>query len=462
MISLTIKEIATAVGALNDTSMWSNQEIISVDFDTRKLVKESLFVPLIGNNDGHNFILKAIENGARASLWSKSLKDLPLEVAIDFPVIQVKDTLKALQDLAKFYLAKVNPKVVGITGSNGKTTTKDMTDAVLSSQYRVHKTQGNFNNHIGLPITILEMPVDTEVVILEMGMSHAGEIKVLSELAEPDVAIITMIGESHIEFFGSRAGIADAKMEISSGLKENGVLIYPGEESLLQERVALLTDKQLKTFGPSTKNNLYPLNIDAQMNQTSFATNETPDLTISLPVLGTYNVNNALAALMAGMVLGVPIKKSAPKLAQFQLTKNRTEWLNGLNGSSILNDAYNANPTAMKAVLDNFSTFENKGKKIVVLGDMLELGEHSSELHLSVKESLNPIQVKKVILYGEQMNVLYESLKETFAKENLFHFTGDKKPLIQFVKEQIEPGDYVLVKSSLGTDLLSVVRALQV
>lgn len=200
MISLTIKEIAAAVGALNDTSMWSDQEIISVDFDTRKLVKESLFVPLIGNNDGHQFILKAIENGARASLWSKSLKDLPFEVAADFPVIQVEDTLKALQDLAKFYLTKVNPKVVGITGSNGKTTTKDMTDAVLSSQYRVHKTQGNFNNHIGLPITILEMPIDTEVVILEMGMNHAGEIKVLSDLAEPDVAIITMIGESHIEF----------------------------------------------------------------------------------------------------------------------------------------------------------------------------------------------------------------------------------------------------------------------
>ena len=461
MISLTIKEIAAAVGALNDTSMWSDQEIISVDFDTRKLVKESLFVPLIGNNDGHQFILKAIENGARASLWSKSLKDLPFEVAADFPVIQVEDTLKALQDLAKFYLTKVNPKVVGITGSNGKTTTKDMTDAVLSSQYRVHKTQGNFNNHIGLPITILEMPIDTEVVILEMGMNHAGEIKVLSDLAEPDVAIITMIGESHIEFFGSRAGIADAKMEISSGLKENGVLIYPGEEPLLQERVTFLTDKQLKTFGTAAENDLYPLNIDAQMNQTSFTTNETPDMTISLPVLGTYNVNNALAALMAGIVLGVPIQKSAPKLAKFQLTKNRTEWLVGINGSRILNDAYNANPTAMKAVLDNFSTFENEGKKIVILGDMLELGEHSSELHLSIKESLNPNQIKKVILYGEEMSVLYESLQETFANDNLFYFTGDKEPLIQLAKEQIEPGDYVLIKSSLGTDLLSVVRALE-
>ena len=236
MISLTVKEIAMAVGAINDTSRWSDQEITSVNFDTRKLVKDSLFVPLLGNNDGHNFILKAVENGAAVSLWSKPLKDLPLELENEFPVVQVNDTLKALQDLARFYLTKVNPKVVGITGSNGKTTTKDMADAVLSSQYRVHKTQGNFNNHIGLPITLLEMPIETEVVILEMGMSRAGEIKVLSDLAKPDIAIITMIGESHIEFFGSRTGIADAKMEICSGLKENGVLIYPGEEPLLQER----------------------------------------------------------------------------------------------------------------------------------------------------------------------------------------------------------------------------------
>ncbi|WP_324199207.1 glutamate ligase domain-containing protein [Carnobacterium viridans] len=234
------------------------------------------------------------------------------------------------------------------------------------------------------------------------------------------------------------------------------------EEPLLQEKVTVLKESQLKTFGTSPENDLYPLEIDAQMNRTSFITNERPDLVVNLPVLGTYNVNNALAALMAGMTLGIPIEKSAPKLAQFQLTKNRTEWLKGINESSILNDAYNANPTAMRAVLDNFSTFTNTGKKIVVLGDMLELGDQSSELHLRVKDSLDPARIEKVILYGEQMTVLYEALKGTFDEESLFHFIGAKEPLIKFVEKQINPGDYILIKSSLGTDLLSVVRSLQV
>ena len=243
-MKLTLKEIAQAVGAVNDSTQWEDLTIENVQFDTRKSTKGSLFVPLKGANDGHDFIHSAIENGATASFWSAPLDQAPAH----FPVIQVEDSLLALQQLAKYYLEKIGPKVVGITGSNGKTTTKDMTEAVLSAKYNVHKTQGNFNNHIGLPITILEMPSDTEVVILEMGMNHAGEIELLSKLAQPDIAVITMIGESHIEYLGSRAGIADAKMEITAGLKETGCLIFPGEEPLLVEKTSNLPTKQLSTF----------------------------------------------------------------------------------------------------------------------------------------------------------------------------------------------------------------------
>lgn len=459
MISLTVKEVAQALKNLNDTSKWEDVEITAVGFDTRKMVSGSLFVPLIGENDGHQFIQSAIKNGAKAALWSAPLEDAPA----DFPVILVEDTLIALQELAQYYLKKVDPKVVAITGSNGKTTTKDMTDAVMSSRYRVYKTQGNFNNQIGLPITILSMPADTEVVILEMGMSDKGEIEVLSRIAEPDIAIITMIGESHIEFLGSRANIADAKMEITAGMKENSLLIYPGEEELLEERVKNLKGIQLKTFGTKESNNIYPLQVKNQMRETSFVTNVDPSIEVNIPVLGTYNVNNALAALTAGMALDIPIKESYTPLAKFQLTKNRTEWDEGINGSMILNDSYNANPTAMKLVIENFSQLESNGKKYVVLGDMLELGDLSEELHVSVKEALDPAKINEVYLYGTEMKVLQEALlsEGRFAKENIHHFTGDKHPLIEEVKQKLALDDYILIKSSFGTDLLSVVEALK-
>lgn len=457
MISLTVKEVASAVGAQEITDTWQEVKLDTVSFDTRKLVAGSLFVPLTGEKDGHDFIAQAIKNGAAASFWSRPIEEAPT----DIPVIQVEDTLKALQDLAKYVLKKVNPKVVGITGSNGKTTTKDMTEAVLGTKYRVYKTQGNFNNHIGLPITILEMPKETEVLILEMGMNHAGEIKVLSDLAEPDIAIITMIGESHIEYLGSRAGIATAKMEIISGLKPEGVLIIPGEEPLLLERTDSLEKKQIKTFGTKTINDLYPLTLDSQMKETIFTTNLEPELMVTLPVLGTYNVTNALAALSAGLVLGISLKEAAPGLAGFQLTKNRTEWMAAINGSMLLNDSYNANPTAMKAVLTNFSELTHKGRKIVVLGDMLELGEHSQALHISIKEAISADKIDQVFLYGPEMQALHSALIKEFPKERLHYFTGEKEPMIQQLKQIIRPTDFILVKSSLGTDLLSVVRALQ-
>ena len=457
MFVLTVKEIAQAVHARKIEEAWETVEINTVGFDSRKMTADSLFVPLISENDGHDFVEKAIENGAVATFWSKSLGSAPTTI----PVIQVEDTLKALQDLAAYYLNKIHPKVVGITGSNGKTTTKDMTEAVVSSQYRVHKTQGNFNNHIGLPITILEMPSDTEVIILEMGMNHAGEIKVLSDLAEPDIAIITMVGESHIEHLGSRAGIADAKMEIISGLKEKGILIIPGNEPLLIERARSLEKKQVKTFGPLSTNDCYSIQIIPGMKETTFTTNLNPSISIKLPGTGTYNVDNALAALSCGIVLGIPVEEAALKLVTFQLTKNRTEWLAGIHESTLLNDAYNANPTAMKAILNNFSQLKNDGRKIVVLGDMLELGKQANELHVSIKDALSIDEIDYVVLYGEHMKVLYQALQPDFNTERLYHFDEDKQPMIAFLKKLIQPKDYVLVKSSSGTGLLSVVKALQ-
>jgi len=430
-------------------------EITGVQFDSRKISENELFVPIIADRDGHDFIKSAMENGAGAAFWSKSEAEVPK----DFPVILVEDTFEALRVFAKWHLKQVNPTVVGVTGSNGKTTTKDMTAAVLAQKYQTHKTEGNYNNQIGLPMTVLSMPEDTEAVVLEMGMDKPGEIHALSTLAEPDLAVITMIGESHIEFFGSRAKIADTKMEIVDGLKDNGTFIYNGDEPLLESRAMNIQNK--KTFGQTDSADIYPSEIDGGTRATTFKTNLNFDMDITIPTPGKYNVQNALAATLAGVELGLSLDEIKAGLESFKLTKNRLQWINGLDKSFILNDAYNASPSSMKAVLEYFSTISIKGKKIVVLGDILELGDLSKELHQSLSSSLLKEPFDFVVLYGNQMKYLYESLEDKLPKEKLIHFSGDKSQMVDYLKQTISSEDAVLIKSSFGTDLLSVVDALK-
>lgn len=225
MIKRTAKKIAEMVkGTLTDPT-YENIVIQGVATDTRKLEKNQLFIPLTGENfNGHTFVGQAFENGVSAVLWNKSEPNPPQDQA----VILVDDTLGALQELSKAYLQELGTRVIGVTGSNGKTTTKDMLHAVLQTQFRVHKTEGNFNNHIGLPLTVLSMPEDTEVAVLEMGMSGKGEIDLLTRLANPEAAVITNIGESHMQDLGSREGIAEAKLEITNGLKKTASLFISG------------------------------------------------------------------------------------------------------------------------------------------------------------------------------------------------------------------------------------------
>ncbi|MEC6749218.1 UDP-N-acetylmuramoyl-tripeptide--D-alanyl-D-alanine ligase [Marinilactibacillus sp. XAAS-LB27] len=457
MTKWTLSEIAEATEGVVYYAKDETIKIKEVSFDSRNLSEGSLFVPLVAERNGHEYITSAIENGASATLWSDSIEKAPK----DIPVILVKDTLTALQEFSKWYLKKVHPKVVGVTGSNGKTTTKDMIAAVASAKFKTHKTVGNFNNHIGLPYTILEMPEDTEVAVLEMGMSQAREIHVLSVLAEPDIAVITMIGESHIEFFGSKSGIADAKLEIVDGLKADGTLIYLGEEPLLSERIDKMNTVKTRTFGKTDKEDLYSISIEPDVKSTKFSVNLVPELTITLPTPGEYNVQNALAALSVGLELGIEIEAGAEKLEHFQLTKNRLEWLEGFNGAQLLNDAYNASPSSMKAVLNYFSNIEAKGQKIVVLGDILELGSLSESLHKSVAESINAEAIDQLVLYGDEMGVVYEQVKEQFSTENIRHFSGDKKPLIDYLRKTVQKNDMVLLKSSLGTGILGVVEELK-
>lgn len=251
-MKMQLSEIARAL-KIEPHKEWEEITITSVSFDSRALRPGALFIPLLGEQDGHRYVDAAIKNGALAVLWQTDHKEADLAV----PALKVADTLSALQELSRYYLQKINPKVVAVTGSNGKTTTKDMIAAVLSTQFNVQKTFANFNNEIGVPMTILSMEPNTEVLVVEMGMDRFGQLEQLSRLAEPDVAVITMIGEAHIEFFGTRAKIADAKLEIVSGLKEDGALIYNGDEPLLAERTTDLIQETF-TFGSEPGDDLRP------------------------------------------------------------------------------------------------------------------------------------------------------------------------------------------------------------
>lgn len=452
-MNLSVQEIADAVGGINHALQVKHDMIESVEFDTRKVVENSLFVPLKGARDGHDFIDQAIENGALLVFSEKALPD-------SIPYIKVDDTLSALQKLSQYYLKKIGPKVVGITGSNGKTTTKDMTAAVLSQQFKTYKTQGNYNNHIGLPYTILSMPDDTEMLVLEMGMDHKGEIEVLSNIATPDIAAITLIGESHIEYLGSRQGIAEAKMEITSGLQDDGLLIIPNDEPLLK-RLIVDVPQKVESFGINTEATLSATIVSESKNDTQFVTNLFGDDIFSIPVLGGYNVKNALISLLVGQFFGMSPSKMKNGLATFDLTKNRTEWLKTEDGIDILSDVYNANPTAMKLVLDTFSSLKLEGRKFVVLGDMLELGELSSEMHESIAEHISPNDLEQVYLYGEEMNALYNLLNERMPKGSLhFYQKNEKKELMENLSSQLQPKDTVFLKASNGMGLNEVVEFL--
>ncbi|MFV0557380.1 MAG: UDP-N-acetylmuramoyl-tripeptide--D-alanyl-D-alanine ligase [Enterococcus sp.] len=448
-MNLTIKEIANA---LKLTEINDERQVSGMEFDSRNLSSNSLFVPLAGTRDGHEFIAAAIEKGAIATLWSRPIEEAPENIV----VLPVTDVLAAFQELAKYYLKKVAPKVVGITGSNGKTTTKDMTEAVLAQKYQTYKTQGNYNNEIGVPYTIVHMPADCELLILEMGMDHAGDIELLSNLAQPDAAAVTIVGEAHIEYLGSRENIAKAKLEIASGLKPEGLLVVPANETLVTPLVAEYP-QTITTFGIETGDVAAKI-LSQDRTQTTFTV---ANAEFTIPVLGAYNVTNALIAYTFGQHFGLSIAEIQKGLATFELTKNRTEWLKAQNGADLLSDVYNANPTAMGLVLDTFAKLTTPGRKMAVLADMLELGTVSKEMHASMAEHLTD-EYAIVYLYGQEMTALFHTLTEKQSNLTVIHFEkANKAALIKMLQSELQPTDSLVLKGSNGMGLAEVVKSLQ-
>ncbi len=452
MMKRSLFDIEKMVHGFGLKEEYKSLNITGVTTDSRQVEKGCLFIPLVGEiYNGHEFGEKALKDGAAAVIWQKSEKNPPK----DAPVIFVDDTLIALQELAKSYINQLKVKVVGITGSNGKTTTKDMVASLLETTFKVHKTKGNFNNHIGLPLTVLSMSEDTEVAVLEMGMSAKGEIELLSTLATPDIAVITNIGESHLMDLGSREGIAEAKLEITRGLKKDGLFIYHGDEPLLKEKVPALSLNTV-TFGETSTNDYYPTEITQELTGTSF---KVKNEEYFIPVLGKHNVWNALAAYAVASHLGVKREAIKEGFLSIKVTGMRLELIEAKNGASIINDAYNASPTSMKAAIDLIEDLKGFEQKHVVLGDMLELGEEEKEFHREVGRSIKPDHISFIFTYGRLGAEIAAGAKENYSQEFVHHFE-EKTDLIKMVKSLVHKNDVVLVKASRGMKLEEVVNAL--
>ena len=453
-MKLDLYEIAEVLSAKNDVTQFANVSLSNAEFDSRLVKSDDLFVPLKGARDGHDFISTAFAQGAAATLSERPVAE--------GAYILVDDVLTAFQRLAQYYLEKMQVDVLAVTGSNGKTTTKDMLAQLLATTYKTYKTQGNYNNEIGLPYTILHMPKDTEKLVLEMGQDHLGDIHLLSELAKPKTGIVTLVGEAHLEFFGSRAEIAQGKMQIADGLKKDGLLIVPADKIVNE---FLPADCKLVRFGPDA--DIFLTRLEERKDSLSFECNFL-EQRIDLPVTGKYNATNAMIAAYAALQEGVSEAAIAQAFSELELTRNRTEWKKAANGADILSDVYNANPTAMRLILETFSTIPANpgGRKFAVLADMKELGADSKSMHGSMITSLNPEIVTDLFLYGQDMEALYDYAKEIYPPGRVHYFIkNDEKDqfeqLTKAVRENLTPADQILLKGSNSMNLAKLVEDLE-
>ncbi|MFP9130735.1 UDP-N-acetylmuramoyl-tripeptide--D-alanyl-D-alanine ligase [Niallia sp. BSM11] len=460
MIRRSLQQAADMIGPDATLSSSDIGEVIihGVTIDSRKIQPGNLFIPFKGDKtDGHKYVEAAIQNGAAASFWQKDVPNPPEHL----PLIFVSDPMTSIQNLAKSYRHELDIKVVGITGSNGKTSTKDITTNLLSLKYKVQKTEGNYNNHLGLPLTVLSLEEDTDVAVLEMGMSGRGEIDFLTKLAEPDVVVITNIGESHLQDLGSREGIAEAKLEILNGLKKQGRIVYFGDEPLLAERIPTFDkpDAAICSFGLEDKNSLYPFEIEESSTGSKFKINKS-DKEFSLPILGKHNILNALAAMLVADYFDISYEKMDEGFQNLKLTNMRMELLEGQGGLKVINDAYNASPTSMRAAINVLQSLPGFKHKVLVLGDMLELGPDEATFHYEIGEEIDAAAIDYVFTFGELGKHIAQGAKTVFANERVQSFL-DKSELIQELKKVVDGQTAVLVKASRGMRLEEVVKALQ-
>ncbi|MCQ2508089.1 MAG: UDP-N-acetylmuramoyl-tripeptide--D-alanyl-D-alanine ligase [Dorea sp.] len=454
MKNLTLNNITRAVGGTyhGDSSLLE-KEVTNVVIDSRKVEPGDLFIAIDGARvNAHKFIPDVVAKGALCVICHED----PGET--DYNYILVKSTGQALLDTAKLYRDIINPKVVGVTGSVGKTSTKEMIASVLAQKFKVHKTLGNFNNEWGLPITIFAMPEDTEVAILEMGVNHFGEMRRLSSVANPDICVITNIGVAHLEFFKTREGILKEKSSMIQDMKNGGTILLNGDDDLLST-IGETKGSVPFFFGLGAENAVFADHVEALGLRGSSCQIHLPDgssFDCIVPIPGIHMVINALAGTSAGLSLGLTAEEIKAGIEGLPSIPGRNHIIK-TDKMIILDDCYNANPISMKASLDILNIAI--GRKVAILGDMGELGEDASTMHQSVGEYAAELGMDVVIGVGP----ISKAIQTGAAKnpETCALWFETKADLLTELGTIIKEGDNVLVKASHGMHFPEIVEALE-
>lgn len=446
MEHITVKEILKATGG---TLLCGdeNTPLDHLSIDSRTMKGNDLFVPLVGEKvDAHRFIRQAFDNGAVAVLTGEhdSMED-------HRPWIRVADTKKGLQDVGSWYRSQLRLPLVGITGSVGKTTTREMAACALSAGFKVYKTPANHNSQVGVPITMTEISHDDEIGVIELGMSEPGELTVIAQIAKIQMAVITNIGITHIEQLGSQENIYREKLTIQDGLTENGILLLNGDDELLKKTKAR---DGFRTIYYGLGENCDYRAVDVHMKDGCPAFTAVcgkKRVPVCLQVMGSHHVSNAMVSLAVADLCGIPMEKAAKKLSEFTGFKNRQQ-IYRINGLTIIDDTYNASPVSMKAGLEVLSSMKGAERKIAVLADMKELGPDSPKYHYEIGVYLAQHPVDRVAVLGELAKEIARGVRENAPEIRTYEFM-DRESLVCWLKEEIHTGDGILFKGSNSMEL---------
>lgn len=427
-----------------------NEECLNFCQDTRIIQENDTYVAIKGESfDGNNFCIDALEKGVKTCILDRKI-DIPDKYS-DRTIILVEDSVKCLQDLARYKISKFNGKVIAITGSVGKTSTKDMIASVVSRKYKTLKTQGNNNNEIGLPLTILKY-TDEEVMILEMGMNHFKEISLLTNIAKPDIAVITNIGTAHIGILGSRENILKAKLEIIEGLKPNGKLIINNDNDLLHSYYEENKNENIITIGIDNNSDYNARNIEINEDICNY---EIGDNKVTLNIPTTPFIYNSLIAYVVGKELNIEDSLIIKGIKEFNLTKNRLEIKINKKEVVIIDDTYNASFDSVKASLEMLKLRKEK-RKILVLGDILELGDFSESIHRSIAKEVIDADIDILITVGKEINYLVDELVSNDYQKEMYHFDRYDETY-ELLNQILKKGDVILLKASHSINLTKVV-----